>query len=105
MTIGHYEMALPWKNYPPCLQNNKSLAQHRLNLLKRKLEKDPMVFTKYKDFMADLLRIGYARRVYYHHLGLSIPIGTYSTMQFPTLRNLAKSGLYSTALPAIVVLR
>ena len=32
ITNGHYEMALPWKNYPPCLQNNKSLAQHRLSL-------------------------------------------------------------------------
>jgi hypothetical protein len=69
LTNGHYEMALPWKNYPPCLQNNKSLAQRRLNLLKRKLEKDPTQHDKYKDFMNDLLRNGYARRVYDHHLG------------------------------------
>ncbi len=74
LTNGHYEMALPWKNYPPCLQNNKSLAQHRLNLLKRKLEKDPTQQDKYKDFMNDLLQNGYARRVYDHHLG---PLATH----------------------------
>ena len=66
---GHYEMALPWKNYPPCLQNNKSLAQHRLDFLKRKLEKDPVTCSKYKDFMKDLLRNGYARKVRDHDLG------------------------------------
>ena len=74
LTNGHYEMALPWKNYPPCLQNNKSLAQHRLSLLKRKLERDPTMFNKYKDFMADLLRSGYARRVCDQHLG---PLNTH----------------------------
>ena len=74
ITNGHYEMALPWKNYPPCLQNNKSLAQHRLSLLKKKLENDPMIFTKYRDFMADMLRNGYAKRVYDQHLG---PLNTH----------------------------
>ena len=24
---GHYEMALPWKFYPPRLQNNRTLAE------------------------------------------------------------------------------
>ena len=31
---GHYEMALPWRKHPPELPNNKSLAEHRLKLLK-----------------------------------------------------------------------
>jgi len=34
---GHYEMALPWKVYPPHLSNNRSMAEHRLNLLKNRL--------------------------------------------------------------------
>ena len=74
MTNGHYEMALPWRNYPPCLQNNKSLAQHRLGPLKKRLEKDPIMLIKYKDFMTDLLRKGYAKKVYDQHLG---PLNTH----------------------------
>ena len=54
MKNGHYEIALPWKNYPPFLQNNKSLAEHRLKLLKRRLQRDPVVLHKYKEFMDDL---------------------------------------------------
>ncbi len=55
LTKGHYEIALPWKNYPSCLANNKSLAQHRLKLLRRRLEKNDQVLVKYKEFINDLL--------------------------------------------------
>lgn len=48
MENGHYEMALPWKNYPPHLPNNKSLAEQRLRPLKRRLQRDPVVLEKYK---------------------------------------------------------
>ena len=71
---GHYEMALPWRSYPPCLQNRKSLAQHCLGLLKKRLERDPIMFTKYKDFMTDLLRKGYAKGVHDQHLS---PLNTH----------------------------
>ena len=38
---GHYEIALPWKVFPPELPNNKIVAEHRLGLLKKRLIKDP----------------------------------------------------------------
>ena len=53
LTNGHYEIALPWKNYPPCLKNNKSLAENRLKPLKRRLERDPAILVKYKEVMED----------------------------------------------------
>ena len=27
---GHYHLAIPWRNSPPCLPNNRSIAEHRL---------------------------------------------------------------------------
>ena len=60
---GHYEIVLPWKNYPPCLQNNKPVAEHRLKLLKKRLDRDPVTLEKYKQFMNDLLQKGYATAV------------------------------------------
>ena len=65
---GHYEVVLPWRHYPPDLPNNKSLADHRLNLLKRRLTKDTSLHEKYTGFMDDLLRKGYARKVRTEHL-------------------------------------
>ena len=62
---GHYEVGLPWKNFPPSLPNNRSLAEHRLNLLKRRLLKDPELFSQYSEFMDNLLSKKYARKVPY----------------------------------------
>ena len=36
---GHYQLALPWRNDPPCLENNRSVVDHRLKLLKRRLSR------------------------------------------------------------------
>ncbi len=60
---GHYMIALPWKDYPPRLQNNRSLAEQRLNTLKKRLEREPIVHEKYTKFMNDLLNKDYARSV------------------------------------------
>ena len=59
---GHYEIALPWKNDPPGIDNNKVIAEHRLRLLKKHLLKDPVLLTKYKECIEDLLEKGYAVR-------------------------------------------
>ena len=59
---GHYQLALPWRNDPPCLENNRSVVDHRLKLLKRRLSRDPNLRSKYKDCMEDLLEKGYATR-------------------------------------------
>ena len=63
LSNGHYEIALPWKNDPPLLINNKSQARQRLHLLKKRLQKDLALHTKYRDFMEDLINKRYARKV------------------------------------------
>ena len=59
----HYEIALPWRNFPPCLPNNRPLAEHRLNLLKKRLLKNSDLHSKYSEFRDNLLTKGYARNV------------------------------------------
>ena len=59
---GHYQLALPWRNDPPCLENNRSVVEHRLKLLKRRLSGDPELKSKYKDCMEDLMKRGYATK-------------------------------------------
>ena len=60
---GHYQIAIPWKCHPPDLPNNKPLAEHRLNLLRKKLLKDPELYSRYSAFMTELLGKGYAKKV------------------------------------------
>ena len=60
---GHYEIALPWKMYPPSLQRNRAVAERRLGLLTKRLKREPMVHEKYKEFIGDLLNKDYARKV------------------------------------------
>ena len=60
---GHYEIALPWKTYPPNLKTNRTLAERRLELLKKRLRREPIVHQKYTAFMDDLLSKDYARKV------------------------------------------
>ncbi|XP_073237808.1 uncharacterized protein [Porites lutea] len=60
---GHYEVALPWKVFPPDLPNNKIVAEHRLGLLKKRLLKDPQLHRKYSLFMDDLFDKGHAQKV------------------------------------------
>lgn len=59
---GHYEIALPWKTYPPNLRNNRTVAERRLELLKKRLRRDPIVHEKYTAFMNDLLSKDYSRK-------------------------------------------
>ena len=51
---GHYEIALPWKVFPPDLPNNKIVVEHCLGLLGKRLLKDPKLHRKYPLFMDDL---------------------------------------------------
>ena len=60
---GHYEIALSWKKVPPDMPNNKPIAERRLDLLKRRLDKDPLLKKKYSEFIEDLLKKEYARKV------------------------------------------
>ncbi|XP_071481344.1 uncharacterized protein [Diadema antillarum] len=60
---GHYEVGLPWRHYPPSLPNNRHLAQARLRYLKKKLEKDDMLHSKYTATVEDYVTKGYAEKV------------------------------------------
>ena len=60
---GHYEVEIPWKNYPPCLPNNRPVAEHRLKILKKRLTRNPDMRDKYSNFLRDLVDKGYARKV------------------------------------------
>ena len=44
---GHYEVALPWRVFPPDLPNNKMLAEHHLCLLRTRLMRDQALNRKY----------------------------------------------------------
>ena len=59
---GHYTIALPWKEDPPCIENNRSLAEHRLRLLKKRLLKNSDLRVKYTTCIEDLLHKGYAKK-------------------------------------------
>ena len=59
---GHNTIALPWKDYPPCLENNRSLVEHRLRLMKKCLLKDSDLQVKYIACIQDLLQKGHAKK-------------------------------------------
>ena len=59
---GHHNIALPWKEDPTCIENNRSLAEHRLRLLKKRLLKDSDLREKYTTWVEDLLHKGYAKK-------------------------------------------
>lgn len=64
MVNGHYLIALTWKSDTPHLPNNKSIAENRLQLLKKKWSKrDPKLLERYKETMGDYLAKGYAIRI------------------------------------------
>ena len=60
---NHYEIALPWKSDPPRLEDNRPMAEHRLNLLKRRLVRDSTMHERYKCFMEGLIAKGHAKPV------------------------------------------
>ena len=66
---GHYEIGLPWRNHPPRLSNNRVQAEQRLRSLRRRLEQNPPLLQKYKQFMDDLLVKDYARKVTSQEIG------------------------------------
>jgi len=88
---GHYEIALPWKVFPPDLPSNKIVADHRLGLLKKRLIKDPELYLKYTSFMEDLFERVHAQKVPEDQRDGS-PHGIYLTTLLSTHKNLTRSG-------------
>ena len=60
---GHYQIGLPWRKYPPSLPNNRQQAEHRLQSLKRRLEKDEALLSGYKTTIQDYIKKGHAKEV------------------------------------------
>ena len=60
---GHYQLAIPWRDVQPYLPNNRSVAEHRLKHLKRKLSRDVVLCKKYTNFINDLIMKDHARKV------------------------------------------
>ncbi len=60
---GHYQVALPWRQYPPFLPFNRSMAERRLQMLKNRLQQDGELFENYKAAMEQYLTKGHGKRV------------------------------------------
>lgn len=60
---GHYQLPIPFRQNPPKLPDNKSLALRRLEGLKRRLLRDPSLRRRYAREMQLLLDEGYAELV------------------------------------------
>lgn len=60
---GHYEMGLLWKSDNPVLPYNRTLAEARLQHLKRRFLRDPELEVKYRAVIEDCVTKGYARKL------------------------------------------
>ena len=60
---GHYQLALPWKPGAPSLDNNRTIAESRLNNLKKRFDKNPDLHENYAAVIHDYLEKGYAGKV------------------------------------------
>ena len=60
---GHYQVALPWRNQPPYLPNNRLVAEQRLQLLRKRFLRDEEFFQRHKRTFNDYITKGYAQRV------------------------------------------
>ncbi|XP_038060478.1 uncharacterized protein LOC119731375 [Patiria miniata] len=63
LTDGHYELAIPFKNYPPHLVDNRTVAERRLFSLGKRLQRDTLLHAKYTEGMQDLINNGYGESV------------------------------------------
>ncbi|XP_071476616.1 uncharacterized protein [Diadema antillarum] len=63
MVDGHYQVALPWRSFPPVLPNNRRLAEARLGYLKKRLERNEALRDKYVETVSDYIAKGYAKEV------------------------------------------
>nr|XP_055049230.1 uncharacterized protein LOC129434322 isoform X1 [Misgurnus anguillicaudatus] len=60
---GHFTLPIPFKECPPQLPNNYAMAKHRLDLLGKRLKKDPTLQQRYVESICDTLQKGYAEEV------------------------------------------
>ncbi|XP_038062679.1 uncharacterized protein LOC119733173 [Patiria miniata] len=60
---GHYQVGLPWRYQSRCLPDNRPLAESRLQSLKRRFQRDPSLYEKYKKTLDVYFMKGYAREI------------------------------------------
>ena len=60
---GHFQVALPWRNNPPYLPNNKMIAERPGLLLKKRLLRDGELLKKYRTTLNEYLEKGYAEKI------------------------------------------
>ena len=60
---GHYELPLPWKNDSIVLPESLQNSERHLQLLKRRLVKDPELCKKYSQQIETYIQKGYAERL------------------------------------------
>jgi hypothetical protein len=60
---GHFQVALPWRNNPPYLPNNKMVAERRGLLLRKRLLRDDELLKKYRTTLNEYLEKGYAEKI------------------------------------------
>ena len=65
---GHFSFDIPFKERPPHLLDNKSLAERRLHLLGKRLSKDETFKARYRFEIEALISKGYAEKVPVEHL-------------------------------------
>ena len=60
---GHYQLGLSWKHNTVNLPNHREFAMGRLRYLKKRFQRNPDLFEKYKDTINGYVSSGYARKV------------------------------------------
>ena len=60
---GHYQLVLPWKPGSPSFDDNRTVAEARLNNLKKQLDKNPELRQKYTAIIEDYLAKSYTGKV------------------------------------------
>ena len=66
---GRYEMPLPFCDTMPCLPNNREMALHCLQHLKRRFSRDRLYHDQYSKFIKDLIDKGHAKRLTTEDMG------------------------------------
>ena len=60
---GRYEVPLLWKKNGGSMQNNRTVAEHRLAMLERRLQRDPNLAEAYKETIHSDLEKGYVKKI------------------------------------------
>jgi len=67
---SHYQIALPWRQYPPLLPYNRFMAERRLQTLKNRFLQDSELLENYKATMEQYLSKGHVRRAPFNEINV-----------------------------------